>query len=391
MKKTIFIIILALLGLQNLFSESNVYMGVVLQNLTSSDYNTFKMNDEYGVLVSEIVPKSPADKAGLKKNDIILKIDGDKIYTKSQLVKMLSLYNPGETIELTVWRKHRMKNINLKLEKMPQSSVGAYLGVVPRNLSEQQLKNLGVKDAYGIQISKVIENSPAEKAGLQKDDIILKIGNEKVFTRDQLSKMLKTFKPQQKTTLHIFRNGKPLDIDVVLGKKEFLDLYNFQQISAAAPSNIYIYRLNEETDNSIGVILKSEETTEEKGKNKRTERKIEIAEVMKNSPAEKVGLQAGDMILNIDGKDIETIDEVKKILAQKKVGDEIKITVSRNGKELVFMPKVAKQADFALDKNVLHMFFDDNNDLNLWFNGNDDIFQKVICLFKFIPQHLIAL
>jgi len=383
MKKAIFIIIIiALLGLQNLFSESNVYMGVVLQNLVRSDYNTFKMKDEYGVLVSEIVPKSPADRAGLKKNDIILKIDGDKIYTKSQLVKMLSLHNPGETIGLTVWRKHRKKNINLKLEEMPKSSVGAYLGVVLKNLSEQQLKNLGIKDSYGVKISKVIEDSPAEKAGLEKDDIILKIGNEKVFTRDQLSKMLKTFKPQQKTTLHIFRNGKQLDIEVVLGKKEFPDLDNFQQLSAAAPSNIYIYRLNEKTDNSIGVILKSEETTEENGKNKRTERKIEIAEVMKNSPAEKVGLHAGDLIMNIDGKNIETIDEVEKILAKKQVGDKIKITVSRDGKELVFTPEVAKQADFDLDKNVLHMFFDDNNDLNLWFNGNDDIFQNLDKFFQ---------
>jgi hypothetical protein len=82
------------------------------------------------------------------------------------------------------------------------------------------------------------------------------------------------------------------------------------------------------------------------------------------------------------GKNIETIDEVEKILAKKQVGDKIKITVSRDGKELVFTPEVAKQADFDLDKNVLHMFFDDNNDLNLWFNGNDDIFQNLDKFFQ---------
>jgi len=357
-------------------------MGVVLQNLRPSDYREYKLKSDFGVLITEIIPGSPADKAGLKANDIVLKIDGDNVYTKSQFVKMLSLYEPNDVINLSVWRKHKEKNIKLKLGETPKSSKRAYLGVILKNLSVDELKKLGLQKPYGVLVSKVMKDSPAEKSGILENDIILKLKNEKIFTKDQLSKMLRSFQPDDEIDITIFRDGKKEELKVTLGEKDFLDFNDFSDFDFPdlKGGKIFIYKLNEETDNAIGVVLKSEESTEKTDNTKRTERKIEISEVMKDSPAEKVGLKAGDLILNIDGKDIETIEDVKDILSEKKVGEKVKITVDRNGKELVFTPEIAERSDF--DKNVLHMFFDDDNDLNIWFNGDEELFRDLDKFFQ---------
>lgn len=382
MRKSFLIFIFLLFALQNLFSENDVYMGVVLQNLRPSDYREYKLKSDFGVLITEIIPGSPADKAGLKANDIVLKIDGDNVYTKSQFVKMLSLYEPNDVINLSVWRKHKEKNIKLKLGETPKSSKRAYLGVILKNLSVDELKKLGLQKPYGVLVSKVMKDSPAEKSGILENDIILKLKNEKIFTKDQLSKMLRSFQPDDEIDVTIFRDGKKEELKVTLGEKDFLDFNDFSDFDFPdlKGGKIFIYKLNEETDNAIGVVLKSEESTEKTDNTKRTERKIEISEVMKDSPAEKVGLKAGDLILNIDGKDIETIEDVKDILSEKKVGEKVKITVDRNGKELVFTPEIAERSDF--DKNVLHMFFDDDNDLNIWFNGDEELFRDLDKFFQ---------
>ncbi|RLC50938.1 MAG: hypothetical protein DRZ79_03580 [Candidatus Cloacimonadota bacterium] len=382
MRKSFLIFIFLLFALQNLFSENDVYMGVVLQNLRPSDYREYKLKSDFGVLITEIIPGSPADKAGLKANDIVLKIDGDNVYTKSQFVKMLSLYEPNDVINLSVWRKHKEKNIKLKLGETPKSSKRAYLGVILKNLSVDELKKLGLQKPYGVLVSKVMKDSPAEKSGILENDIILKLKNEKIFTKDQLSKMLRSFQPDDEIDITIFRDGKKEELKVTLGEKDFLDFNDFSDFDFPdlKGGKIFIYKLNEETDNAIGVVLKSEESTEKTDNTKRTERKIEISEVMKDSPAEKVGLKAGDLILNIDGKDIETIEDVKDILSEKKVGEKVKITVDRNGKELVFTPEIAERSDF--DKNVLHMFFDDDNDLNIWFNGDEELFRDLDKFFQ---------
>jgi len=84
---------------------------------------------EYGVLVSRgqnptdlaVMPGSPADKAGIEENDIVLEVNGTKIDSKENLAKIIAGFEVGKTIELKVWHKGQTKMVSVTLEEAPQS------------------------------------------------------------------------------------------------------------------------------------------------------------------------------------------------------------------------------------------------------------------------------
>ena len=69
-------------------------------------------------------------------------------------------------------------------------------------------------------ISEVVKDSPAEEAGLKDKDVLLTFDDEKIYTTDQLIKMLKNFKPEDKVSLEVFRGKKTKKLKLVLGEKE---------------------------------------------------------------------------------------------------------------------------------------------------------------------------
>jgi Do/DeqQ family serine protease len=144
------------------------------------------------------------------------------------------------------------------------------LGVEGGELNNKASKELGISETEGFYISKVTKNSGAEKSGLTKGDIIVKLDNQNITTFAELSGYVNTKRPQDKIQVTFIRNGKTMITPVVLTKKEFVSVeykgIELEDITAADKKNFRIdygvkikdlnnERLNQYTDDLIGGII----------------------------------------------------------------------------------------------------------------------------------------
>ncbi len=104
-----------------LLDEKAGYLGVHIQNLTEQLGNHFKLKDGKGVLVSEVVEDSPADKAGLKAGDVITKVDDQKVESTSELTETVRRYEPETKVTVTVVRAGKTKKLNATLGETENS------------------------------------------------------------------------------------------------------------------------------------------------------------------------------------------------------------------------------------------------------------------------------
>jgi len=217
MKKIIVFTVLFLLPLILIADTYNV-MGVYVQELSQKKIDVLGLDNNYGVQIDAIVKDGPADMAGLKKDDIILKIDSAKVRTTGQLGKMLQLYKAGTKVKVEYLREGVNKSAQVVLmEKIKK--VKPFMGVILNELSKKEFLAADMKDMYGIEIKKVVPDTAAEKAELQRGDILMQINGEKVFTQSQLDEILRDFAPGDKLKLQIFRDGKKHNINLTLGQR----------------------------------------------------------------------------------------------------------------------------------------------------------------------------
>jgi len=349
MKKVIVILLISVMLISiPLFAKSKVRMGVVL------DENT---KEQYGVLIKKVSKESPAEKAGLKPKDILTMIDGDKIYTIDQVKKMLSFFEPEQKIKITYKRGDNTDTCFLVLEerKIPEIPKRTYMGVFLNDLDDKTKKKLKLKKQYGILISEVVDDSPADMAGLKDEDVLLTFADEKIYTTDQLIKMLKNYKPEEEVTLGILRGKKNKKIKIVLGEKEdkfdhfFLGKDSWFDISNK-PENVLFYQYDLPAHNKwIGVRLdlKKHKSIEE-GEETVT-RETTIKKVLKGTPAEKAGLKNGDIIIAVEkDKDLE----IGEAIEGKEIGDEITLTIERDGKTRDIVVTIGERESLESEQNV---------------------------------------
>lgn len=114
------------------------YLGIAFQVITPELQEQEGLDEDYGALVIEVVPDSPADEAGLKEGDIIRAVDDAEVNEDHLLAELIGRYQPGEQIELTVIRDGRRITIDVELGVRPSGSSleGNYLGEIMPFLGE---------------------------------------------------------------------------------------------------------------------------------------------------------------------------------------------------------------------------------------------------------------
>lgn len=167
-------------------SVTRGFLGVTLQPMDADIAKAFGLSKPEGALISEVVPGSAADKAGLKQGDIILEYDNKPVKSSEGLKTEISLKSPGSTIQLKVKRNQETKQISVKLGSscdnvMAENGIVQKLGLQVEALTEDYAKQLGYKPAEeGVVITKVKPNSPAALAGLRPGCLIQTINHKKV-------------------------------------------------------------------------------------------------------------------------------------------------------------------------------------------------------------------
>ena len=174
----------------------------------------------------------------------------------------------------------------------------------------------------------------------------MEIDDDKVFSIDQLTKMLKAYKPEDKMKTLIFRDKKEKEFTIILGAKSDYRKKIIADLGMdylKKPDNVFVYKYKPENAKWIGVLLNSIESSSQGGDG--YEVIVEIDKVIEDTPAEKAGLLAGDKIMKIDGKKIESSKLVGKLIGKKDVGDKIEIEINRDGKTKKINCEIAERKE----------------------------------------------
>ncbi len=202
--------------------------------------------DPKGAKVLSVADDSPADDAGLKKGDIIAKVNDDMVNGPAGLQELIRQYKPSETVKLLVWRDGKSMEIKARLAVMQDKSWGSTIPVpmppfilrepggmgggydmLPYSEGYQSNNNkprLGfriqdVEEDNGVRVMGVEPASPASKAGVQEKDLITMVDGKKVKNTDEAREAMKWEDGRKYYNITAIRNGKTVNIEIRLPKQ----------------------------------------------------------------------------------------------------------------------------------------------------------------------------
>lgn len=147
-----------------------------------------------GMMISAIDKDSPADKAGLRPGDLILKVDGRKIVDLFDLQMCFRDKTPTDKITFNVKRNDKEQTIVVQLKKRPRTPptqlLMKRLGITGQTLTERLARRLGLAVPYGVLVVQVRPMSPADKIGLEPKDVIVQIGRFRVRSVEDVAQIL---------------------------------------------------------------------------------------------------------------------------------------------------------------------------------------------------------
>lgn len=190
---------------------TRAFLGVSLQPIDKELAAGFNLEKAEGALITDIVPNSPADKAGLKQGDIILEYNGKVIKSLQTFRNDIALMNPGTTLKLKVYRKGQYLTPTVTLVASAESAsapaVSAKLGIDVENLTPDVSRQLGyTKGEEGVVIVKVKPGSPAAMAGLRPGFLIVKVNHKEIANTNDFNATLSE-SSKNKRILLLVRQG----------------------------------------------------------------------------------------------------------------------------------------------------------------------------------------
>lgn len=186
------------------------WLGVYIQEVSPEIAKAMGLPEPFGALVTEVLSGSPAEKAGLKRGDIIIEFDGKKVKSFRELPLMVSLSPVNKKSTLKVIRDGRELSFEIVLMEMPdESKIAQQPGEQEQQETQEEgiyLKNFGmrIKDSpNGPQIVAVDPGSAANMAGINQGDIIVEVNRKEVKSASDVEKLLK----DQKSALFLLNRG----------------------------------------------------------------------------------------------------------------------------------------------------------------------------------------
>ncbi len=246
---------------------------------------------------------------------------------------------------------------------------GSFLGVHAENINKENMARYGMRDARGVGITQVVKDSPAEKAGLRKDDVIVRFEGDSVTSVRKLTRLVSEVAPDQTVKLGISRGGGEQEVAVTIAKrnesmnaferleglegleglrgledlKELKGLDKLKEFHGVMPpgENVWKWEGGQGGPGEDGMVfafgnhrrigISTTQLTKQladyfgvaDGKG------VLVTSVGDDSPAAKAGLKAGDVITAIDGEKVEGAGDLARGINKKKEGD-VTLTVIRN-------------------------------------------------------------
>jgi serine protease Do len=190
-------------------SVTRGYIGIGLQKLTPQLAKALGTPTPQGALVTSVQPNSPGAHAGLKQDDVITQVDTQTVTSDDQLRRTVALRAPGSTVSLTLYRNAKPREVKVTLASRPEDEE-----VSRKNPVERESHDESNKEQFGLSlttpsaelararglprgafITEVQPGSPADKAGLEPNLVIVEANGQLVSSAGDLSRILKTAKP----------------------------------------------------------------------------------------------------------------------------------------------------------------------------------------------------
>lgn len=187
-----------------------------------------------------------------------------------------------------------------------------WLGIQLQEVTTELAAALALKDRNGVLVAEVIDGAPAQAAGLRDGDVIIEIGGEDVAGTNELSRLVAAYPPGEDVRVKILRDGRERTLTVTLGQRDgdqiaAVDEPSDEDDSLAANVGLRVTELNDALrqqfrvpDDVDGVL---------------------VTGVRPSSPAQEAGLRPGVVILQVDGEEVETADELRSKIANAKDND----------------------------------------------------------------------
>ncbi|HVR73474.1 MAG TPA: PDZ domain-containing protein [Planctomycetota bacterium] len=214
-------------------AEGGAYLGVFMGPIP--EVLQAQIGEKEGVILEKVVSGSPAERAGLRRHDVIIAIGGEKVAGPEDLIDRVGAAKPGDVLKLDVRRGKETLHLEATVaarpapvendgeeavpaEKEPEHTRG-FLGIGSAEVPEILAVHLGISDGTGVVAGDVLKGSPAEKAGVERNDVIVGVDGYEVKGAEDFSRLIAEKRPGDKVKIELIHKGDRKSVEAVLGKR----------------------------------------------------------------------------------------------------------------------------------------------------------------------------
>ncbi len=250
------------------------------------------------------------------------------------------------------------------------NSDGGYLGVQTEEVTRENLSKFDLREVKGVGIESVVDGSPAQSAGLQKGDVIVKVNGDEITSSRKLTRLIGEISPDHQARITVVRNGNERELTVTLGRRptpkfadgrffefngpagkfemppmaEMPNLTKLPRIESMplppdVPDAPMVFSFGSRRQIGVGMTLLTKQLAAHFG----VDGGALVTDVRENSPAAKAGIKAGDIITEADGKAVGGDYDLGQVIREKKEGSvTLTIVRDRNRQTVTVMPEEVK-------------------------------------------------
>jgi serine protease Do len=201
------------------------WLGVSIRDLTPKQVKSMKLKGHLGALIADVVPDSPADNAGLKKEDLVVKFQDKTVEDAAALQRLVGDTPVGETANMAVERSGKTVELTVTIGNLEDAvrriaaSLEDRLGAVVRPLKAEESQEYSLVPGLGVAIKSVDNDGLLGKAGFEKDDVIVDVNNLPVQGVEGFVALIKRVPPHQEVLLKALdhRTGQNGYVQVTIG------------------------------------------------------------------------------------------------------------------------------------------------------------------------------
>jgi serine protease Do len=227
---------------------------------------------------------------------------------------------------------------------------GTYLGVNIAEIEAARAKELKLKDDYGVEITRVEENSPADKAGVKAGDVVLEYNGQRVEGMEQFGRMVRETPPGREVKLTISRNGATQTMMAVLGSRKSRFAGNFPPGFEVPEFHMPDIPQIFTTIRSPMLGVEAESLGSQLAVYFGVKDGVLVRSVLENTPAQKAAIKAGDVITKVDGMAVTTPSELSSAVRTANAKKTYAIELVRDHKPVVVTVNVEDRSERSIPR-----------------------------------------